>query len=166
MKTLFTIIIISTCLSSTNSQVFLAKALIEEFYFNENIAYFLKETGFTKISSADLPKQMNEQLIKMTNLIGNNTNISHKYYYYNTVNQSFLVYGVDEEDVLVYGLNFFNRDQEAINKIKNYLDSNNIIYIKKEGLLSFYAYEESELCILGLQSDGMVIFAYISFFED
>jgi len=160
MKKFLLSIIAYLALTTCQAQVFIAHAVLEEFYENDDITELLQSSGYTSASFSSMPSEISVPMKKMTNYINENIGKTKNYLYVNEVSASFLVYGLDDDGVFVFAVNYFPGNENAVTRIREMLETSGLSLDNTDNGQYFYSEGEEAGGIVGILDDGLVMFAY------
>jgi len=166
MKTLFKCIL-SVCLAivlvdSASAQLFIARAVLEEFYTDDDIEAYLQTAGYRQISPSDLPSDIAVPMQSLVSYIDENFGDAAKRYYVNESTGAILLYGVEHGDdaLFLYAVNFFNGNENAVERIRELFTKNGLNFDYESDGQYFYSDGEDAGGFVGLLANGIIMFAY------
>ena len=166
MKTLFqcilSLFLAIVSVDSASAQLFIARAVLEEFYADDDIAADLQAAGYRKVSPSELPSEIADPMQGMVNYIDENFGDAAKRYYINESTGAVLLYGVEHSDeaVFLYAVNFFSGNENAVERIRELFTKNELNFDYESDGQYVYSDGDDAGGLVALLANGIVIFAY------
>lgn len=147
---------------SASTQLFIARAALEEFYVDKDIAENLQAAGYRKVSPSDLPSDIAVPMRGLVNYIDENFGDAAKRYYINESTGAVLLYGVEHSDdaVFLYAVNFFNGNENTVERIRELFTKNDLNFDYESDGQYFYSDSDNAGGLVGLLANGIIMFAY------
>jgi hypothetical protein len=145
--------------------VFIAQAVFEEFFSDDDISTMLNSVGYNKVPVKKIPYDIAEAMKIFEDLIDTHFSFASKRYYINELTGAFILYGVEsnKDSIFVYAINVFYGNIHAVERIREFFSENEFFFEREmEGGYMYATNEDAteDFGFVAIYSNEVVIFGY------